>query len=313
MRQHSYILLPAILGIFCFVSCQTSPDSESKLEVTQVKHVADNSSSESEFNDYWYSGKAEISSYKLSQARYGELRDGSATLIFVTEPFSKSKQVKLDYPSRADKDKVAVLKLNFVKKFVTGVYPYSMMMSTFVPVDSYNHPEPLKMTMSSQEWCGHVFSQLNLDNNKYNLKSYSYFESEGDTDVEVDQAFLEDEIWTRIRLDHKSLPVGDIEIIPGLFHTRLKHKNYKALKAQATLDTSGDEATYEVKYKNGRELKITFGNSFPHRILSWSETSKGIGGKKLRTTATFDKTLYIDYWNRNSNADLYLRDSLNLQ
>ena len=35
-----------------------------------------------EFNAYWYAGKAEITSYSLQQARYGELRDGHAVLIF---------------------------------------------------------------------------------------------------------------------------------------------------------------------------------------------------------------------------------------
>ena len=48
------------------------------------------------FRDYWYDGKAEITSYALQQARYGELHTGEAVLVFVTEPFSKSKQVKLD-------------------------------------------------------------------------------------------------------------------------------------------------------------------------------------------------------------------------
>ncbi len=38
-----------------------------------------------DFNDYWYDGKAEITSYKLEQARYGELHEGYVVLVFVTE------------------------------------------------------------------------------------------------------------------------------------------------------------------------------------------------------------------------------------
>src|SRR5919108_4912208 len=75
------------------------------------------------FKQYWYSGKAEISSYTLDQSRYGQQRKGKAVLIFVTEDFSKKKQVKLDEPSSAEADKIGVLKLNFVKNFVTGIYP----------------------------------------------------------------------------------------------------------------------------------------------------------------------------------------------
>ena len=44
-----------------------------------------------EFKDYWYEGKAEITTYKLDQARYGEIHNGRSVLIYVTEHFSKKK------------------------------------------------------------------------------------------------------------------------------------------------------------------------------------------------------------------------------
>ena len=40
------------------------------------------------FGDYWYQGKAELASYDLNQSRYGEIRNGHAVLIFLTEDFS---------------------------------------------------------------------------------------------------------------------------------------------------------------------------------------------------------------------------------
>ena len=43
------------------------------------------------FAKYWYKGKAEITSYKLQQARYGEMYEGTAVTIFVTEDFSNKK------------------------------------------------------------------------------------------------------------------------------------------------------------------------------------------------------------------------------
>lgn len=128
------------------------------------------------FKSYWYSGKAEVNAYNLVQSRYGETREGKAMLIFVTEGFSKSKQVKLDDPEAAGSDKVTVMKLNYTKNFVTGIYPYSMMLSSFTPVSRNQFPSSLKVTMSSQEWCGHVFTQMNLQKNKYAIDSYSYFE-----------------------------------------------------------------------------------------------------------------------------------------
>ena len=77
------------------------------------------------FGRYWYQGKAELTRYELRQARYGEIHSGEAVLIFVTEPFLPDRQVKLE---RADPSKgVTVLKLNAVRKFFTGIYPYSLM------------------------------------------------------------------------------------------------------------------------------------------------------------------------------------------
>ena len=102
-----------------------------------------------EFKNYWYSGNAEITTYKLEQARYGEVHTGHAVLIFVTEDFSKSKHVKLDNPAARGSDAVKVLKLNLVKKFNTGIYSYSIMESVFTPVYYDKYPDTLKLTSSS--------------------------------------------------------------------------------------------------------------------------------------------------------------------
>lgn len=265
-----------------------------------------------EFNDYWYSGKAEIDSYNLRQARYGEVHEGKAVLIFVTEPFSKSKQVKLDNPAKAGKDNQTVLKLNFTKKFTTGIYPYSMMLSAFTPIDINNATS--KVSMSSQEWCGHVYSQMNLQNDKYHLSSYSYFEKEGDVELDIDQALLEDEIWNRIRLNPSGLPLGEIELIPGLFHTRLLHKNLKKKKVNAAMSSKEGIKIYTLDYpEDKRKLIISFEENFPYKILGWTEQIIGLNGIEITTSATLDKTLRIDYWNRNGTMDGHFRDSLNLE
>lgn len=296
------ILCPLLLA-FTIFSCQAQPQEKTSL-----------TTSNNNFNDYWYSGKAEIASYDLEQSRYGEIHQGHAVLIFVTEDFSKSKQVKMDYPQRSLKDKVGILKLNFTKKFNTGIYPYSMMQSIFTPVDRINYPNSLKTTMSSQEWCGHTFTQLNLIKGRYDVSSYSYFEQEGDEQLALDKAVLEDEIWNIIRLDYKNLPTGEIDIIPGIFYSRLLHQSLLVTKANASIIEQNDSITYILVYKKeNRSLNISFEKSFPHKILSWEETTIGLDGKSLTTKATLKKTLHTDYWNKNNNKDIYLRDSLGLE
>lgn len=264
------------------------------------------------FKHYWYAGKAEVNSYTLNQSRYGEQRDGKAVLIFVTEDFSKKKQVKLDDPSKDDEDKVSVLKLNFVKNFITGIYPYSLLQSVFTPVNRNEHPHTLKTTMSSQEWCGHVFTQMNLKGEQFDVKSFSYFEQEGDANFSIKKVLMEDEVWNIIRLDPMALPVGNIEIIPGLFFSRLSHVELKSQAAVATTSENEKGITYSLTIPGqNRTLSIQFQKKFPYKILGWQEEFVERGAKQ-RTTATLDHTLVTDYWTKNKNEFQYLRDSLNL-
>jgi hypothetical protein len=265
------------------------------------------------FGRYWYQGKAELTRYELNQARYGEMHKGEAVLIFVTEPFLPDRQVKLE---RGDPSKgVTVLKLNSVRKFFTGIYPYSLMTSTFTPVSFAATGRPLKVASSSQEWCGQTFTQLNLRGGRYEGALRSYFEEEGDRAFGFDAAWLEDEIWTRIRLAPETLPVGRIEIVPGLQYARLWHKEVRPEKAEATLRSDGRENVYSLDYSAiPRKLSIRFEAAFPYRIVSWEETQPGAfdGSPLLTTKAVATRSLLLDYWKRHGNADAHYRKELGL-
>lgn len=273
-----------------------------------------------DFNGYWYAGEAEITSYRLEQARYGEIHTGESVLVFVTEPFSRSKQVKLDDWRDESEDNVSVLKLNMTKKFLTGIYPYSMMMSTFTPVSSGQYPDAFKVTTSSQEWCGHTWMQMNLQEDKYQLRGFSYFESEGDVDVSVPNAILEDELWTRLRLNPESLPTGEVDIFPSTFYLRLRHRPLEVRKASTKLISleSSDYASerhqmYEIKFDD-RTLAIYFESAFPFTILGWEETYlSGFGDPELlTTTAKRMNTIKSAYWGKNANKDRVIRKELGL-
>ena len=276
----------------------TSPETESLQPKTQLSNA---------FKDYWYAGKAEITSYKLNQARYGEIRNGTAVLVFVTEDFLPEIQVKADNYSE---DNAPVLKLNATKNFNTGIYPYSIMQSTFFPVANNTHA--LKVSASIQEWCGHVYTQLN-NREKFEVTSHSYFQGEADQILNVEKTWTENELWTKLRIDPKSLPVGEVDIIPALEFIRLKHIEFKAYRATATLS----EGNYTLDYPNlDRKLSINFNPEFPFEIESWEEEfNSGFGteAKALRTKATKIKRIKSAYWGKNSNADETLRDTLKLR
>ena len=108
------------------------------------------------FQSYWYQGLAELSRYELTQSRYGELHEGEAVLIFVTEDFLTDLQVKHEYGPATNA--VSVLKLNAYRRFYTGLYPYNVMTSVFTPVDG---SPTLKVANSVHEWCGISYMQIN--------------------------------------------------------------------------------------------------------------------------------------------------------
>jgi hypothetical protein len=188
------------------------------------------------------------------------------------------------------------------------------MTSIFTPVD-YQKSPTLKVTSSSQEWCGHTFTQMNLRNKSYDVLVRSYFQDESDQNFNVAQNWLEDEIWTRIRLAPETLPVGNVEIVPGLQFVRLWHKGAKPMKASAKLTQEGNTKLYSLDYPDiKRQLKIRFQNNFPYEIVSWEETQPGgfDGSSPLTTKATKTKTILLDYWNRHGNEDAHYRKELGL-
>jgi hypothetical protein len=274
------------------------------------------------FKQQWYGGKAELASYSLQQARYGEVRNGEAVLIFVTEDFSKDKLVKLDEPDKTN-DKVRVMKMNMTKKFVTGIYPYSMMLSVFTPVSKNGDAKTLKADCSSQEWCGHTFSQLKLNGGNYNWQLYSYFEKEGEEDKKLDAAILEDELWNHIRINPSTLPQGKFSLLPGLLWQRLSHSEMQEQDAVLSLSKADTffikdslAQLYTIYYPAlQRTLKIYLEAAFPHQILGWQESYPdgfGTNKKMLTTKAVRKKTIWLDYWKHNSISDSTYLDSLQL-
>ncbi|WP_353778621.1 septum formation inhibitor Maf [Winogradskyella sp. 3972H.M.0a.05] len=311
--SHSLNILSFGLALCFLVSCKPKT-SETK---TIAEHTPKETNSSSvqkpakplseDFKSYWYAGEAEITSFKLEQARYGELRQGNAVLVYVTEEFDKNLQVKADY---SNPDNIPVLKLNATKNFYTGVYPYSIMQSTFFPVSNNQHA--IKVTCSVQEWCGHVYSQLN-NKEQFEIKSHSYFQSEADQDFTLSKAILENELWTQLRINPKSLPVGSIEIVPSFEFSRLRHASLKAYKANAELKNN----SYSISYPElDRTLTINFNPEFPHEIVGWEESFKsgfGPNAKMMTTKATKLKTIKSAYWGKNSNADESMRKTLLLE
>ncbi len=262
------------------------------------------------FENYWYAGEAEVNTYKLEQERYGAMHEGRATRIFVTEPMSVKRQVKVDDP-KAEKSRT-VLKMNATRKFNTGVYPYSVMTSVFSPIDGAAMSLPLKLTNSVQEWCGQTFLQMNREKkDAYRYQSYSYFGSEGDQQGRWSSAILEDGLWNQIRLEPGALPTGTIRLIPAGVYLRFQHIDLKLYEAEATVTvTKNGRKMYEVRYTDiPRVLRIEFDAEFPYVIRSWSEENPDSGRVTRAELLVSDKRAY---WSQNGADDRSERRALQL-
>lgn len=295
----------ALIGL-TFAGCQDSwANSEGENGAPQN---ADNRTASQESKDYWYDGTAEITTYKLEQARYGEMREGTAVMVFVTEPFSKTSNTKSD---RQKEDDVPVLKLNKMKNFNTGIYPYSIMTSTFLPFEGA--AQSLKISFTMQEWCGTMYSEMRNKDGQLIFDLHSYFEGESFKNKKIKATYLEDDLWSLIRLNPESLPSGKVQMIPSMSYLRLKHQPLKTYDATVKKTENSDgTTTYSIRFDElDRSISIDYESTFPHAIVKWEETYLD-GGKRLTTSAERIEQIKSDYWNKSGNQHSSLRKELGL-
>ena len=271
-------------------------------------------------NNYWSQGKAEVNVYEVSQNRYQENHSGQLVSVFVTEDFLTDKQVKNE--RYVNENSTWILKNIQLKKFTTGVYDYSLFNSVFTPIDRNKFPKSLKVSASSQEWCGTIYTQFNLNlNSEYKVEHRSYFEKEGDRTTRIKSSYLEDEVFTVLRMNPLLLPLGTVQLIPPANYLQLKHLQIQSYKAFTSLipynekEFSGSNLMqYKIVYPQlKRTIRIVFENKAPYKIMGWFEKFPSSFDGKLRTTSVILKTQkMLPYWKQNSLKDKQLREELGL-
>jgi hypothetical protein len=269
------------------------------------------------FDRTWNDGKGELDGYDLIQPRYGELRHGRAVLIYVTEPFSRSRRVKVEKPDANDPDQLPVLKLNLVKRFQTGIYDYGLTTSVFT--DPARGFAPLKVAFSSQEWCGLVYEEMRFDPGRVSLDRRSYFEGEtGSGSVPVgDDAVSEDALFVQLRqLDRERLdPAGGArQLVPGATFRRLLHQPFAlspttiawAPQESSVTVPAGTFAAREASYTRADGVSCAFQveAAYPHRLVAW----KCGDGEEARLTGS----TRLPYWQTHGEGDEKLLQQLGL-
>ena len=268
-------------------------------------------------DEYWNSGKAEISRYELSQQQYGNTFQGDFVSIFVREDFLLGKQVKNErYESE---NTVPVLKGIFIRKFKTGIYDYSMQNAVFAPLDIANHPRALKSQASSQEWCGTQYLQANLKGNNYDVMMHSYFEDEADAKFSLKDTYLEEELWNKLRMNPELAPIGEINMLPAGSVLQLTHWLVKPYSTVASIEPYNDSLFVGSNLKKyriatpelNRTVELIFENVPPFRIIGITDSYPAkVNGEPQTTVARLTHQITEPYWRMNSPADSTARQLL---
>ena len=312
------LFIAPFLGFLLLTACEEPKQGNDSFAIIPTSSKSVKTNEVTKLDDYWYQGKAEISSYQLEQARYSDVHPGEAVLVFVTEDFLTDKQVKND--NYTNKNSAPILKNNFLRKFTTGVYDYSIMTSVFTPTETNKFPQTQKVTISSQDWCGQSYMQINQQKDKYKVELRSYFESEGDKNYTINGAILEDEIFNRIRMNPNKLPTGKTQLIPSATIVRLMHLDMKPMDVEISKsDYKGNEfeqanlMAYELDYPTlKRKLTIVYQKEAPYIIEGWTDSYTALSRQQLTTKATRKKTLLSPYWQQHSSKDVKLRKDLEI-
>lgn len=285
-----------------------------------IASAALSNADQQQFNNLWYDGNAEISTYVLKESRYNEIRDGIRVMVFVTEPLRISTHIKPDVKLPADQ-MIKVIKLNDLQKFTTGIYDYSVMTSVFAAVENkapYGNMATMKISLTSQEWCGQVFDCIVRKENSYVGALYSYFESEGETDYSIDAAGVEteDNLWLRVReLNGPFLREGEtkkLRLIPSRWIIRKAHVPTEVVdatlskgKPQLRETALGKIETVPFTWTiNEKSTTVFVEHNYPHRIVEFRERD-GSSGKLIASRRE-------PYWKQNGKQFETLRGALGL-
>jgi hypothetical protein len=254
-------------------------------------------------------------------------------MITVTEPFSASKRVKADDPSRDPSDTFEALKLNLVRHFQTGIYDYHTMVSLFTRSRDFS---AVKVSFTAAEWCGQVYEEQVFEPVEPGEPGEpgavtglvrSYFEGES-MPIRLPArpgGIPEDDLFIVLRgLRGDYLPPGrarSVPILPSPFHTRLTHR--RAAWTTAEISRARDlepvrvpagsfrAILYTVRAAAGRAGEGRTGRfwieaAYPHRVLRWSWTARAERAEGRLADGTDEGELIrstrLPYWRLNGEG-----------
>ncbi|HEX9639064.1 MAG TPA: hypothetical protein VGB99_16145 [Acidobacteriota bacterium] len=229
----------------------------------------------------WDDGQAEVAQYQAERVIYGAARPHRATLIVVKEDLATDLHVKADRTE--ERDVVTVLKLNWQAQIPTPNYDYHYLTSVFVRRADLR--QVVKLSSSSQEWCGTSFQLLQGWQQPPRLETHSYFDGEGDRTFELELApgdLIEDQLPLTLR----ALPFAAgwelaVRLLDSRRAIRAPAPRWRdalirvAERERVPAGALGELEAWRVELARGSELdRYWFEAAYPNRLLRL-ETAAG--------------------------------------
>jgi hypothetical protein len=225
-----------------------------------------------QFSAYWQRDQSEETAYDF-QINNDHVNK-PVTLVFSAIDF----RTDAHQPARTAEDRtrsVRVLACQLISPFPDSV-GNRQEVQVFTPVNRSEFLETIQVYAALQTTNDRYAQRLDYQTGQFVLSRQQEDKQRMLPDYKLEKTLLEDELWTRIRLNPAKLPIGHIRLLPSL---TTRQGRLWAEKAIATRADSGSVAfsrpglqAYSVRFdKSGRTLTIWYARDFPHRIAGWED------------------------------------------
>lgn len=248
----------------------------------------------------WDDGLGEISYYRAKKPIYGKQREYIRVHMLNREWFSPSAGTKTENPDAPDR--TPIFKLNIMHEVPTENYNYRYMTTLFSERGSLR---PLKLTSSSQEWCGITYQHLVWKDNRVEIDQFNYFEHfpRGVATVASDVWPFESALlWVRQLVANPEAPPTAFmfDEIDGRFPQPLAPiptPHYQLGDEHVIKTKMGKIATQEVTLNYGSQKhQFWVERAHPHRIVKYVGPSDEYILEHSERRA---------YWDRNARSKFY--------
>lgn len=250
--------------------------------------------------DIWDTGLCEMSFYRAVDVIYGKPRHYTRVHLLNRQWMDGESGVKAE---RDAPGAIPVFKLNIAEEIPTENYNYRYLTTVFVDRIEL---KPMKMIVSSQEWCGATFKHLRWRDNTLMVRSFSYFPDEGDrswavphpsqTVLPFESLFIiaRDAAASQLPRSIQVLPPmrSNHDVQPGVIDARLE----LAAAGTATVPAGTFAATRVTLHWDGPETIFVVESAPPYRLLSYK-----VGDLSGRLIGTERRA----YWNPSSPSSFH--------